>query len=345
MIKIVESYKTYFKNNSFENFIRNKNIEYEIFWFNEDKDSHAYFRNRKSIFLTKRQIFIRELINFFLVTFKIGSFRNKKIVCFGGQYSLMLFTKMFGVFLGRGYHLIIYNFYIHKLGEYKIVRHIISFLLSSKKISLIVQSPEEINYFSALSKNKVHFIPYCENPDEKINKLVDEEEGYLFTGGYTNRDYDLILECAKKNPKIKFMVVVSKLNKNINKMSLPDNVIMKEEVDYLTFKKLMYNSMAVIVPLKEDVGASGQMLCIGAMKMTKPIIYTNISSINYYFKENECGIPYEIGDVTSLNQAIEKLFSNDFDSKLMAKKAFTHYAENYTLNKRDEKLLEIIQQK
>ena len=345
MIKLVESYKTYFKNNSFENFIKNKNLDYEIFWFSEAKESHTYFSIGKSIFLNKRQIIIREAINFFSLAFKIGSFRNKKTICFGGHYSLMLFTKIFGIFLGRDYQLFIYNFYIHKLGEYKIIQHIISFLLSSKKISLIVQSPEEVNYFNSLSKNKVHFIPYCENPDENIDKLVNEDEGYLFTGGYTNRDYNLILECAQKNPQIKFMVVVSKLNKDINKMSLPDNVTMREEVDYLTFKKLMYNSMAVIIPLKQNVGASGQMLCIGAMKMTKPIIYTNISSINYYFKDNECGIPYDIGDLTSLNRAIEKLFSDDFDSKSMAKKAYNHYFNNYTLNKRDEKLLDILQHK
>jgi len=76
----------------------------------------------------------------------------------------------------------------------------------------------------------------------------------------------LILKCARLNPTLKFVLVVSRSNKEINSKDLSDNIVIYEEVDIPTFNGLMEKSYGVIIPLKENVGASGQMLCLGAMK-------------------------------------------------------------------------------
>jgi glycosyltransferase involved in cell wall biosynthesis len=333
-IRIVEFYQIYFQNNSFVNLIKKKNIDFDIFWFQKYRPNHLFFN--------KREIVLQQINCFIVGLIKIKSFRNKKVVCFGGHYSLLLITRLLGPFLGQEYHLYIYNFYLHALGKSFLIKKILHFLFNSKYSTLVVQSPFELNYYSSLSKNNVYFIPYCEDPDFVLDESQISDSRYLFTGGYTNRDYDLIVECARLNSSIRFVVVVSKLNKNLKREELPDNIILHEDIDVSTFNDLMRKSFGVVIPLKEDVGSSGQMLCLGAMKMSKPIIYCNISSINFYFSDNSFGIPYLLGDINSLNDAVRKLYSDDFDHREMGKKAYSHFLENFTLHKRDEMLLDLI---
>jgi hypothetical protein len=314
-IKIVEFYKDYFIKNSLVNFIKSKNIEYDIFWF---------FKKRSAIMFPKKCVIVmHELLALSKLMFYIGAFRNKRVIAFGGHYSLLLITKLFGRTLGKDYHLYLRNFYLHSLGNRKVVKLIIHFLLSTKYTTLIVQSPQELSYFSPFSKNSPHFLPYCEDPEFGLDYSEVPEGDYLFTGGYSNRDYGLILECARNNPQIKFVLVVSRLHKAFLKYRIPSNAIILKEVNALKFNGLMYRSSGVIIPLKENVGSSGQMLCLGALKMSKAVIYCDITSINYYFENAPFGIPYKMGDIGSLNKAVRIL-------------------KNFTMEKRNVKILDIL---
>lgn len=333
-IRIVEFFQPYFQNNSFVNYVRNKSADFDVFWFYNQKPQRL-FSNKREVILQAAYCFLIGLIN-------IRGFRNKKIVCFGGHYALLLITRLFSPFLGTEFHLYIYNFYLHELGNNKFIKKIVAFLFNSKYVTIIVQSSFELNYYKTLSKNNVYFIPYCEDPEFVLDAAQSSDTKYLFTGGYTNRDYNLIIECARLNPTVRFVVVVSELNKDLNRKELPENIILYQDIDLATFNDLMAKSFGVVVPLKEDVGASGQILCIGAMKMSKPIIYCNISSVNFYFSDNTFGIPYLLGDIDSLNGAVHKLFSEDFDNIGLGEKAYKHYLENFTLNRRNEMLLDIV---
>ena len=84
-------------------------------------------------------------------------------------------------------------------------------------------------------------------------------------------------------PAEKFVFVASKLNRELLNEHIPDNVIMCYDVSTLEFERYLAESKLVVILLKENVGASGQMLCLQAMRNRKAIIYTDISSINYYF--------------------------------------------------------------
>lgn len=124
---------------------------------------------------------------------------------------------------------------------------------------------------------------------------------------------------ARSKPDIRFMFVVSNLNKEIG--DLPSNVTLKRNVSAEEFANLMEGAAIVVVPLKEDVGSSGQMLCLQAMRYHKPIVYANVSSINYYFTK-ESGIPYKLGDLLSLTEALESLLDDEAQAKKIGDKAF-----------------------
>jgi glycosyltransferase involved in cell wall biosynthesis len=332
--RIVELYKNYFDDNSFVNYIKDRDLDYDVFWF--------YKHRPQKMFMGKGEILIKEFQCFIMLLFNIRGLRNKKNICFAGHYAYLLLTRLFGRFLGKDYHVYMYNFYLHSLGSKKLIKRILKFLLNSDRATVIVQSPDEMNYFNRLAKNTSHFIPYCEDAGFSIDTTVSIEGDYLFSGGYTNRDYSLVLKCAKSNPGIKFVLVVSRSNKDIALNKLPENVILYEEIGHSVFNGLMSKSIGVIIPLKENVGASGQMLCLGAMKMSKPIIYADISSINYYFKSNNCGIPYNMGNFESLNGAIHKLTLGQIDLQEIGECSYNSFISNFTLAKRNEKLLNFI---
>ena len=61
------------------------------------------------------------------------------------------------------------------------------------------------------------------------------------------------------------------------------------------FNVMLYKSEFIIIPLKEHVGYSGQMLCLSAMQFGKPMIYSKNSTIHNYLK-NSYGMSYKLNN-------------------------------------------------
>lgn len=262
----------------------------------------------------------------------------KDICRWMGGISCMLFTRLFGGILGSESHLYLYNFYLHGLGKNKYVQMALRFMMDNDRLTLMAQTPDEIEFYRRLSKKiNLCFVPYCSDLEERHTE-VSLAEGYVFTGGYTNRDYQLMLKLAERMPERKFLFVASKMNKGLDK--LPPNVELKREVTPSEFGKLMERAAIVVVPLREDVGSSGQMLCIQAMRYHKPVVYTNVSSISYYFSENS-GIPYQLGNVDSLQAALASLYDDEGKAREMGENAYKESLK-YTSTKCTEQMDRII---
>ncbi|GHT63919.1 hypothetical protein AGMMS50239_20710 [Bacteroidia bacterium] len=107
------------------------------------------------------------------------------------------------------------------------------------------------------------------------------------------------------------------------------------------FETLVARSKIVLIPLKSDVGASGQMLCLSAMQHKKPIIFTDISTINYYFENCISGISYPLGDGEALVNELGKLIDDADLQNTLGKNAYNNYINHFTSAHRDAKLFEI----
>lgn len=311
----------------FADYLEKKNIKVKRFFIKK--------RPQKK-FLSKKQIISNNIYALFKIILNIRLLLNAKVYCTGASFAILLIYRLFHIFLGKSSHLYIDNFYIHSLGNNKYIKRILCFLLHNKSLTLIVQTPNELTYYKKLS-SKVHlkFIPYCSDIDDEYN-AKERDDGYIFTGGYTNRDYQLIIKLAKEMPQNKFVIIASKLNKDLN--IVPNNILVKRDIDEDTFSQYLASASVVIIPLKEDVGSSGQMLCIQSMRYHKPIVYTNISSISYYFTKTS-GIPYRMGDLSSLKNGVEKILSNKINAKNIGEEAyrnslnFTNISRMKILNK------------
>lgn len=330
----VELYKTFFKDKAI-----NKRFEKQGYLVEE----YAFFKEEKKRFLNKKEYIAREFVCLLKLFFKIKDFRNNSILCLGGYYSTLLICRLFSFLLGNQFHLYLYNFYIHEAGEKEIVKKTLRFLLHNRKLTLIVQSPDEVSYYHQLTDIPIHFVPYCADIPE--NKLEAPEQTptkeYIFTGGYTNRDYPLMIACAKAFPECHFVFAVSSLNTEVFQERLPENITVYKDIPKTNFDWLLAHATLVVVPLKKDVGSSGQMLCIGAMQNKKPIIYSDISSINYYFTDDS-GIAYKLNDPESLQASLHILIRSHEKREQMGQAAYLRYINHFTTANRNQALFHVI---
>ncbi len=285
MIVTINLYSSW--NDAFGDYLRHR--EYDVEHISILKCPQKRFRSKKDLVINNLYALLKLLPKIYMIT-------NNCVYCTGVHYAVLLIHLI----KGRG-KLYIYNFYLHSLGKRRIVKKMLHFLLNNRRVTVIVQTPDEVKYYKEISdKIKILFVPYCSDAIPFSDTKSDTK--YVFTGGYTNRDYSLVLNLARKFPLQKFVVVASQLNKDIN--SIPENVTLYKDIPAADFNSLLAKSYIVIVPLKEDVGSSGQMLCLSAMRNSKPIIYADVSSINYYFTPPHSGFPYQIGSITSLSNTM-----------------------------------------
>lgn len=331
----ITSYQT--RGDSFGDFCHSKGF---------DVNHYSSFDKPKGMFQSKKEIIMMEILAFLKLIFHLPLLYNKIGFVTGNQISTMAVYKIFKYLIGsnKNSHLYIYNFYLHGLSKNNFVMDVMSWLLNNDRITLICQSPNEVHYYRSLSeKCNVEFVPYSSDfvppviSNDKI-KNVKQYNDYCFSGGYTNRDYELIGVLAKRHSERLFVIVASSLNYNVS--GLPSNVIVLKDLENVLFEYYLSNSSCVIVALKEDVGSSGQMLAISAMRNKKPIIYTDVEAVNYYFA-NDCGYPYKIGDIDSLDNAYNKLFSNYDDALSKGQNAYEN-SKNYTIENCHKRIYQII---
>ena len=77
------------------------------------------------------------------------------------------------------------------------------------------------------------------------------------------------------------VIICSRLNQMAE--NLPKNVTVLQDVPKEEFNGYLKNAKIAVIPLKEETGASGQMVALSAMSLKRPVIYSDVSSIAQYF--------------------------------------------------------------
>lgn len=315
----VGMYRTY--GFAYSDHVRN-NLGGQVVTFSICKAPRVKFPSKGDVVLGEMRAVAKILLH-------LPLFRHSAVYSTGAGYALMLVSRVFGWALGKESRLYLHNFYLHGLGNNRCVQRILRFLMNNDRLTLIAQTPNEEQFYRKLSSRMdIKFVPYCSDVESRENR-IGLREGYIFTGGYTNRDYPLMLKLARQMPARTFVFVVSKLNGDMG--DVPPNVVVKRDIEAQEFSNLMAKASLVVVPLKADVGSSGQMLCIQAMRYHKPIVYADASSINYYFPR-ESALPYRIGSLPSLAKAVEQVYADEEKAMEMGERAYKESLK-YTVEK------------
>ncbi len=258
------------------------------------------------------------------------------LVCQGSHYTALVSGLIARLFCMKP-RIFLYNFYIHELGTLRLVRGMLWVLLS-QGVGLFAQSPAEAIWFRSISlPSQVDYYPYCQGYIEEQPPNFTATGDYIFSGGHTNRDYDLLVDVARTLPSVKFVIVRGPDNLLPN--SIPRNVEVHTDLPHAQFLSLMEGSRLVIIPLKHDVGSSGQQVVLSAMQMGKAIIYADFLTVSQYFRDGYSGIAYRPGNAADLASKIAEVAYDPGKLTAIGKHSRSEWAARFTRDKFDEALI------
>jgi glycosyltransferase involved in cell wall biosynthesis len=181
-------------------------------------------------------------------------------------------------------------------------------------------SPEEEVRFSealGVSREKFRFVPfhYCLNAPEP----TVSEGDYIFSGGYTSRDYQTLIRAVAGMPYR--TVICTRQTSYFSGVDIPANVEVAT-VNPGRFDELIAGARVLVVPLPErEIHTGGHTVIVNAMKLGKPIIVLGRAEYKSYLEHGKTGLLLTPGDSASLRAAIDRLFAEPEFARFLARNA------------------------
>jgi hypothetical protein len=283
-------------------------------------------------FATKRQLAVAELRNLARLLRTPAFYRGRWLfVCMAGHYSCLAFALVLKS-LGRRPNAFLFNFYLHELGANRLVKFMLRLLLG-RHVRILCQAEGEPSYYRSIRTDvAVDYAPYCQGPLMKQEWIGSGD--YVFAGGYSNRDYNLLVQCAKRFPDQDFVIACSNMNQI--EVATPPNVRVTSERDWASFHTLLGHSKIVVVPLRERVGSSGQMVTLAAMEAGKPTIVADDGALAQYIRDEVTGFVYRLGDETSLGDRLRWCLNHPQSLVAVGEAARASYLRQFVRSRFDE---------
>ena len=166
----------------------------------------------------------------------------------------------------------------------KLARMAIS-LIDGPHVRYAVLSTREVETFPqvwGVDPDRVVFQPFP-NTLHQYRGMKTRDDGYLFSGGNSVRDYGL-LEAALEGTDIPTRIA----SKWQPTRDLPNLEVSPTSHD--DFMSLLANSRAVVVPLRQSVRSAGQQSYLNAMGLGKAVIVTDAPGVRDYIIDGVTGI-------------------------------------------------------
>lgn len=181
----------------------------------------------------------------------------------------------------------------------------------------VVQSTEELTVFPqtwGVDPDKLRLctyfytIPPADAPNAHPAEPVDDlPADYVFSGGNAHRDYDTLIEVARRMPDRQFVIATRRLD---GRDDLPPNLTARQ-VPHAQFVTLMHNARAVVIPMLDGLTrATGQQTYLNAMVAGKPAIVSRALGVNDHITHRENGWVVD-GSVEAYVEALEWVYDPD----------------------------------
>lgn len=192
----------------------------------------------------------------------------------------------------------------------------------------VVWAKHEIDDFSetfGIPKYKFHFLPY--HSTVKGYRYEINDDGYVFAGGNSDRDYKTLIEAVRG---LNIPVFIASSDRRLfHGIDIPANVRI-EKVSPDEFRQKMASSTITVLPIKKGLLRSpGQQTILNAMAMGKPTIVVGRKDAEDYLEHGRTGIIVDYEDVDSLRKAISGLYHDKAGRDMIAGNAIA-YASDMT---------------
>lgn len=215
-----------------------------------------------------------------------------------------------------------------------------------KKIHLFLlyyKNTEGVQKYFHINSDKFRYVPFKINRIDLVLNTEIKDEGYIFCGGKTRRDFDTLMKATKGLPfpvKIVTMKnsVIMEHGSFINDDDLPPNI----EVVYLDgsaepFIKYLAASRLSVLPIKPDISGVGIGVYIMSMALKKCVIISSGPGAEDVLDE-DTAIIVPPSDPDALRSAIIRAFTDD-----EYRKKYEVNGYEYAINlKGEERLFESI---
>jgi glycosyltransferase involved in cell wall biosynthesis len=185
----------------------------------------------------------------------------------------------------------------------------LSFITGSEKES------RELIDSARLPPQNVYYQIWREDLDGRVAERDVVEGNFIFSGGYSNRDYDLLLR-AMQGIDVPLVIVASHRNQ-IGEHD-PSKVQIHRDIDESTFERLLAQSRLVVLPLKNQGDGCGHSVLLRVFRNGKPLIVSRHSAVLDYFGDEYAGF-VPLDDEAAMRTAISRaIHDNGYRSKLTA---------------------------
>lgn len=165
--------------------------------------------------------------------------------------------------------------------------------------------------------SRFRYIPFKINSYEKAISTESTDEGFVFTGGVSRRDYDTFVEAIQGlDFPIKMIAGDPELLEHhgslpLNVDRLPENVELFTDFNPGRFSKFMASARVIVLPIREDfLGGAGISVYLEAMAYRKCVIVTRGPG-NEGLLNNDEAIIVPASDPIAMREAIRRAYTDD----------------------------------
>lgn len=211
------------------------------------------------------------------------------------------------------------------------------YIVKSKYIDkLICFSSAECDYYKNLfGVDKFVYVPLGKDPMDVSDKDIDDD-GYIFSTGRSNRDYDFLIESLKDTEyKVRIACGLWQYDKE-----LPTNVTLLHNCYGKAMAAEMAHSHCVVIPLRDLNISSGQLVILQAMQLGKPIIVTKSNGVADYITQGVNGYMME-NTRTDLMEFLGKIANKEV-YKQISDNAKATFWRNHSLSAMANNIIESV---
>jgi glycosyltransferase involved in cell wall biosynthesis len=305
----------------------------------------------KDIIISKKEALKNSVKAMHKIYRKKAVLKNSDIILSIGNYTTVFLLILNKLNIIKPKKIFWWGFFIHSKKIQKILRLALP-LLKKKNLKIILFSEcEKQMYTKALNLPEKIFvsIPYGDWSGAALTQdaaTVGVEEDYYFSGGYSNRNYEKLINAWNNSGiKQKLVIIGSKNNKDLAKYvseSTNSYITVFTDTSSDTFEKYLIGAKACILPFKENTGASGQSVTLRCMRLNKLIISDDTDIMREYVITGETGILLK--DMKNeLSNVINNIENGVVNKKDLTKKSNDLFKKKFSYKVITEKLKVIVE--
>lgn len=209
--------------------------------------------------------------------------RSDTVICWS-MYQSMFFGRLAFILRTKYHHVIFMNWLTPLISSrrLRIYKDIVKWL----EPDIIVNSSDSITEWEevlSIPSNKFHLIPDVYDTNIPfIKKTNQQDDKYCFTGGMSNRDWNMIVNIACYLPNIKFVCVALETDFKAQVITLPPNVKVYYNISPEKYYNLMKQAYIILLPLVDD-RVSGLINIIRAAQYRIPCAVTQTTATKQYY--------------------------------------------------------------